>query len=242
MTYKKNLMGLNILIFDIHKACDRIVSKLSAKEGSYFCFINIHSLMESQKNTNLKRDLNDSSGNFPDGIGITWTLGLKNNVRGTDMMLKLCSYASENNLKIFLYGNTDDTLKKLETKLKLMYPSLKIVGKISPPFRELTKEEDKTIIQKINKMNPDILFVSLGAPKQEIWMAEHKGKIKAVQLGVGAAFDFITGKVKQAPKWMQKIGLEWFYRMFQQPKKTIYRMSLVPEFILRVLIQNVRKN
>ena len=213
------------------EALNIINRKIRSKKEGYFCFVNIHSLMESQKNPKLKMALNQSSGNFPDGMGIAWTLGLRKNMRGTDMMIKLCSY----DYRIFLYGNTQETLDKLEQKLKLMFPKIKIVGKISPPFRKLTNKEDDRIVNKINKANPDIVFVSLGAPKQEIWMAEHKGKVKAVQLGVGAAFDFITGNVKQAPRWMQKSGLEWFYRMFQQPRKTIYRMSLVPEFILRLI-------
>jgi N-acetylglucosaminyldiphosphoundecaprenol N-acetyl-beta-D-mannosaminyltransferase len=203
--------------------------------------------MESHKDAELKKVLTQSSGNFPDGMGVAWALKIlghrfKDRVRGADFMLKLCSYAAENNLKIFLYGNTEDTIAVLKEKLKSLFPKLHIAGAISPPFRALTKEEDEAFVKQINDADPDILFVSLGAPKQEKWMADHKGRIKAVQIGVGAAFSFITGKVKEAPKWMQKTGLEWLFRLPQQPQKTIYRMSLVPEFLLRTFLQIVKRN
>ena len=121
-----------------------------------------------------------------------------------------------------------------------MYPGINIVGSISPPFRELTEEEDARFVKEINDADPDILFVSLGAPKQERWMAAHKGRIKAVQLGVGAAFDFMIGEIKQAPVWMQKMPLEWLHRMPQQPKKTFIRMLVVPKFFFLVFLQSIR--
>jgi N-acetylglucosaminyldiphosphoundecaprenol N-acetyl-beta-D-mannosaminyltransferase len=152
-------------------------------------------------------------------------------------MLKVCNFASREGLKIFLYGNTKTTLNVLEKRLSKLFPSLNIVDSISPPFRELTKEEDRIMVDRINNSDPDILFVSLGAPKQEKWMAACKGRIKAIQLGVGAAFDFIVGDVNQAPVWMQKTYLEWLYRLPQQPKKTAIRMLLLPEFLLLLLRQ-----
>jgi N-acetylglucosaminyldiphosphoundecaprenol N-acetyl-beta-D-mannosaminyltransferase len=135
-----------------------------------------------------------------------------------------------------------ETLLLLSEKLKNLFPELNIAGSISPPFRPLTKEEDDVYVKKINDSGADILFVSLGAPKQEYWMYEHKERIKPIQLGVGAAFSFITCKVKQAPYWMQKSGLEWLYRLPQEPKKTIIRMSLVPEFLFRTFIQFLKNN
>lgn len=240
-----NLHGIKFLPFDIDRSLHEVVQYIPEKNGDYFCFANIHVVMESQKDTQLKEALNKAAGNFPDGMGVAWALKFLGNkfhgrVRGADFMLRLCSYASENNVKIFLYGNTEETLAALKEKLNALYPGIKIVGSISPPFRELTSEEDENIVQKINEADPDVLFVSLGAPKQEKWMAMHRGRIRAVQLGVGAAFDFLTERVKQAPVWMQNAYLEWLYRMPQQPKKTIYRMSLVPEFVFRTLIQFVK--
>jgi len=240
-----NLHGIKFLPFDIDRSLHEVVQSIPEKNGDYFCFANIHVVMESQKDTQLKEALDNATGNFPDGMGVAWALKFLGNrfrgrVRGADFTIKLCKYASKHNLKFFFYGNTEETLSLLKEKLNKLYPGLIIAGSISPPFRALTEEEDAAYVKQINDSNADILFVSLGAPKQEKWMAEHKGRIKAVQLGVGAAFSFITGKVKQAPVWMQKTGLEWLYRMPQEPKKTIYRMSLVPEFALRTLIQFVK--
>jgi N-acetylglucosaminyldiphosphoundecaprenol N-acetyl-beta-D-mannosaminyltransferase len=237
-----SLQGIQFLAIDINQALETVMRYIPKKKGDYFCFVNIHVVMESHRDPELKKVLNQAAGNFPDGMGVAWALKFLGNkfqgrVRGADFTIKLCEYASKNNVKIFLYGNTEETLAALKEKLNALYPGIKIDGSISPPFRELTSEEDENIVKKINEADPDVLFVSLGAPKQEKWMAEHRGRIRAVQLGVGAAFDFLTERVKQAPVWMQNSYLEWLYRMPQQPKKTIYRMSLVPEFVLRTLIQ-----
>jgi len=203
-------------------------------------------VMESYKDYSFRDIINQSAGNFPDGKGLVMGLGMLGHhfdfkVRGTDLMLKLCSYAAENGLKIFLYGNTEKNLGALKIRLNELFPGISIVGAISPPFRELTEEEDVRFVKKINDADPDILFVSLGAPKQERWMAAHKGRIKAVQLGVGAAFDFIAGNIKQAPVWMQRLPLEWMHRMPQQPKKTFMRMLLVPKFFFLTLLQLLRE-
>jgi N-acetylglucosaminyldiphosphoundecaprenol N-acetyl-beta-D-mannosaminyltransferase len=241
-----DLQGVKFLPVGIEEALKEVIGYIPQKKGDYFCFANIHVVMESHKDLELKSILNSSAGNFPDGMGVAWALkflgnNFKDRVRGSDFMLKICSYAAENNLRIFFYGNTEETLAELKQKLKTLFPGIQIAGSIYPPFRTLTKEEDEAFLKTINDAAPDILFISLGAPKQEKWMAMHKGRIKAVQLGVGAAFSFITGKVRQAPVWMQKTGLEWLYRMPQEPKKTVYRMSLVPGFLLRILLQFIKK-
>ncbi len=238
------LSGIKLHPIDIDSALKIVAQSIPKKGGDYFCFSNIHLVMEGIKHDEIKNALNNATANFPDGMGVAWALKFLGNnfndrVRGADFMLKLCEYASKNNLKIFFYGNTEETLQALKEKLKSMYPRLNIAGAISPPFSPLTKEEDEAYVRQINGSGADILFVSLGAPKQEKWMYEHKGRINPVQLGVGAAFSFITGKVKQSPKWMQKTGLEWLYRLPQEPKKTIYRMSLVPEFLFRLFIQKL---
>lgn len=246
MIEKADLQGVRIFPVDLDQAVEVVAGSIPQKNGDYFCFSNIHVVMESHRNPELKSILNNATANFPDGMGVALALKFLGNtfegrVRGADFMLKLCSHASKNNLKIFFYGNSEETLSVLKEKLLGLFPGIKIAGSISPPFRELTKDEDQAFVEKINAAGPDMLFISLGAPKQERWMSEHKGRIKAVQLGVGAAFSFITGKVKPAPKWMQKTALEWLYRLPQEPKKTIYRMSLVPGFIFRILSQLVRK-
>jgi len=240
-----HLHGVKFVPASVEEALQKVIDYIPKKNGDYFCFSNIHLVMECYKNEELKKIVNNSTANFPDGMGTAGALKMLGNsfndrVRGTDLMLELCSYAAEHNLKIFLYGNTENTLISLEEKLKDLFPGIDIAGTLSPPFHALTHEEDEFIVNTINQSAPDILFVSLGAPKQEIWMAEHIGRVQAVQLGVGAAFDFITRKMKQAPVWMQKAYMEWLYRLPQQPKKTISRMALVPEFLLLLSKQYIR--
>jgi N-acetylglucosaminyldiphosphoundecaprenol N-acetyl-beta-D-mannosaminyltransferase len=237
-----DLQGIKFLPVGMEGALQKVAKHIPRRKGDYFCFANIHVVMECHRDNNLKSILNNSAANFPDGMGVARALKMLGNrfggrVRGADFVLRLCDYASKNNLKVFFYGNTEETLALLSEKLKGLYPGLNIAGAASPPFRSLTKEEDDAYVRQINGSEADILFVSLGAPRQEKWMAEHKGRIKAVQLGVGAAFSFLTGKVKQAPLWMQKTYLEWLYRLPQEPVKTIYRMSLVPGFLVRILMQ-----
>ncbi len=246
MAERANLQGIRLLSVGIEGAIEEVVQYLPRGKGDFFCLANIHLLMEAQKQADLKEALDQAAGNFPDGMGVAWALKLlgkrfQGRVRGTDLMLRLCSFASEHRLKVFLYGNTKETLATIEKRLRTLFPGIEIAGAISPPFRDLTTQEDQIMTRQINEANPAILFVSLGAPKQEKWMAAHKGRVKAVQLGVGAAFDFIVEKVKQAPVWMQRVGLEWLYRMPQQPKKTIYRMSLVPSFVVRTLLEAIRR-
>lgn len=236
------LQGIKFSPVDISAALELVINRISQKDGGYYCLANIHVVMESHRDCEFKKVLNNAAGVFADGMGTAGALKylshmFSDRVRGADLMLGLCKYAAENDCKMFLYGNTDSTLDALVEKLGALYPGIPIAGTISPPFRELTADEDDVIIRQINNSDPDILFVSLGAPKQEKWMAAHKGRIKAIQLGVGAAFDYLAGDLKQAPGWMQRHYLEWLYRLPQQPEKTIARMLLLPEFLIRLFIQ-----
>ena len=237
-----NFQGIRLYPVDLDGAVEIVARSILKRNGEYFCFANIHVVMEGLKNQEFKRILNGSTANFPDGMGVARALKMlghrfEGRVRGADCMLRLCEYASKNDLKVFFYGNTEETLALLSEKLQGLYAGLCVAGSVSPPFRALTKEEDYAYVRQINASEADILFVSLGAPKQEKWMADHKGKIKAVQLGVGAAFSFLTGRVRQSPEWMQNSSLEWLYRLPQEPKKTISRMLLVPEFLYRLFMQ-----
>ncbi len=242
MYHSAILQGVKFLPITIDRAVQVVVDNIGKNPGAYFCLVNIHVVMESHRNPALKTVLNNATGVFADGMGTAGALKFlgymfKDRVRGTDLMLKLCEYSAKNGLRVYLYGNTTETLKRLSNELIRRFPGLRICGFYSPPFRNLTQEEDEDVVNMINKTNPHILFVSLGAPKQELWMFTHKGRIRAAQLGVGAAFDYIVGNIKDAPDWMKRHYLEWLYRLPQQPKKTIYRMSLLPEFLIRLFIQ-----
>jgi N-acetylglucosaminyldiphosphoundecaprenol N-acetyl-beta-D-mannosaminyltransferase len=160
----------------------------------------------------------------PDGAPIAWTLRLKGNrtqerVDGPGMMLRLCAQAEVENLRIGLYGASNETLRALTGELRRAFPKLEIAYAHSPPFRELTAAEDAAVCSAITEAGVGLLFVGLGCPKQEYWMARHRSLIPAVMLGVGAAFEFHAGTVSRAPRWMRENGLEWLYRMASQPRR-----------------------
>jgi len=242
----QTLLEVKLLPVGLDNALRMVIDRVGGRNGDYFCLCNIHIVMECYKDHSYRDIINQSTANFPDGKGLVMGLTMLGHhvdfkVRGTDLMLRLCEYAAKNGLKIFLYGDTEKNLDALKERLDDLFPGIDIVGAVSPPFRELTEEEDAKYVNEINDADPDILFVSLGAPKQERWMAAHKGRVKAVQLGVGAAFDFIIGDIKQAPVWMQRMPLEWLHRMPQQPKKTFIRMIVVPKFFFLVFLQLLKE-
>ena len=142
---------------------------------------------------------------------------------GPDYLKEIISISEEQGYRHYFYGSTEETLKKLEESLKKDYPEVQIAGMYSPPFRPLSAEEDLEITKKINESHADFVWVGLGAPKQECWMAEHQGKINGFMVGVGAAFDYMAGNIERAPLWMQKMNLEWLYRLMQEPKRLFKR-------------------
>ena len=203
--------------------------------------------MTAYKDVHFQKILNESIIATPDGMPLVWNLKLlgaknQNRVDGPNLMLKICESSGKMDIPIFLYGNTEECLDKLENKLKLEYPNIKICGKYSPPFRRLTHKEDNEVINMINKSGAKVIFVSLGAPKQEIWMNEHKDKVKGVMIGVGAAFDFIVGNINRAPLTMQKLGLEWLYRLVQEPKKTWKKYVINNPLYIVLMIKQILKS
>lgn len=191
---------------------------------SYVCIANTHSLVTATNNIKFFDALNNADIVTPDGMPLVWALkrvGFKhqNRVDGPKLMEKLCEISATNQYKIFLYGSTEETLNQLENELLARYSKIKIVGKISPPFGEITKQKNEEMIRKINSTNPDLVFVGLGCPKQEIWMAENSNQINSILLGVGAAFDFIAGNQKRPHYIIQNMGLEWLYRLVSEPKR-----------------------
>ena len=138
-------------------------------------------------------------------------------------MKEILKISSQEGYRHFFYGSTEKTLLKLSRTIERRYPDVQVAGMYSPPFRSLSKEEDEEIIRKINESEADFVWVGLGAPKQERWMAEHQGKVQGFMIGVGAAFDYLAGNIERAPMWMQKANLEWLYRLMQEPKRLFKR-------------------
>ena len=142
---------------------------------------------------------------------------------GPDYMKEILQISKEEGYRHFFYGSTEETLKKLQRTLNRSYPNVQVAGMYSPPFRALSSEEDEKIVEMINESNADFVWIGLGAPKQERWMAEHQGRVKGFMIGVGAAFDYEAGNIERAPMWMQKANLEWLYRLLQEPKRLFKR-------------------
>ena len=222
------ILNTNINVTNMNEVLGTLANSLEEIRGDYVCVANVHTTVMSFRNESYRKIQNESWMTLPDGKPLSIVSKRRGyieaeRVPGPDLMPKVFEMSKEKGYRHFFYGSTEDTLTMLRKRIEDKYPYLNIVGMYSPPFRKLTDEEDIEIIERINEAYPDFVWVALGAPKQEIWMAEHKGKINAIMLGVGAAFDFEAGTVKRAPKWMQELCLEWFYRIMQDPKRLIAR-------------------
>ena len=217
-------------------------------ERYYVTITNPHSVMLCRDDEQMQKATRSAALTLPDGIGIILAakiLGYSHSgrVTGPDLMLKCCDKGRERNYRHFFYGGAESVADKLAEKLSKKYHGLKVVGTYCPPFRKLTKDEDKHVVDMINVARPDILWVGLGAPKQEKWMFDHLGKIKATaMIGVGAAFDFHSGNVKRAPVWMQTCHIEWVYRFALDPRR-MWQRYLVnsPIFLAKVVAQRIKR-
>ena len=217
------------------------------KKSRVVCLCNVHSIVTARQTASLRKALVEADIVAPDGAPVAWVLrklGYRSQERinGPDLMWKYCNYAQSTNQSIFLYGCTKEVLNALKEKLLIVYPNLKVAGAIAPPFRPLTTEEDASAVAEINNSGAGVVFVSLGCPKQELWMADHSGRINAVMIGVGAAFEYHAGVIKRAPAWMQDHGLEWMHRLATEPARlwkrylvtnTLFLLGLIHQFITK---------
>ena len=229
-----------------HTAFQTIQQWATARESRYICICNVHSLITARHDKALRQALDGADMATPDGMPITWMLrqmGFPNQQRinGPDLMWNYCEVAQRLQEPVFFYGNTPATLETLKQKLKQTFAALQIAGSFSPPFRALTEVEDQEIVNLINASGARVVFVSLGCPKQELWMAAHRGRIHAVMIGVGAAFDYHAGTLARAPLWMQMRGLEWLYRLYTEPRR-LWKRYLVTNtlFLLGASWQLIR--
>jgi len=229
-------INVNETSYDV--ATNQIQTWAAFNQGRYICIANVHVLMEAHDSTDFRNIVNTADLVTPDGLPLVWMMRLKGGrsqqrVYGPTLMLHVLDAAAQNNIPVGFYGGAPDVLDALINHMKLRYEGLNVAFCWSPPFRSMSPEEDSILLKRINQSGVRILFVGLGCPKQEIWMFEHREKIGAVMLGVGAAFDFHAGAKPQAPAWMQNIGLEWLFRLFMEPRR-LWRRYLYhnPRFIL----------
>ena len=228
---KFDILGVQVSAINIEEGCFLIDSFIVHKTKTYVCVAPVSTIVECQNNPKYKEVINQAGIVTPDGIPVVW-LGRSagySNVRrtyGPDLMLAVCDKGQEKGYRHFLYGATPKTLELLEENLKKKFPAINIVGKYAPPFRqEIFEEYD--ILNRINNSGADLLWVAIGAPKQDFWMYKYRSELNVpVMLGVGAAFDFIAGTKPQAPLWMQRSGLEWFFRLCCEPKRLWKRYLL----------------
>lgn len=248
MQNRLNILGVNISAINMHQAIASVDAWISQEKKNYICVTPAHGIMECQRQPELRQLFNASGLTTPDGMSIVWLLRLHghkhvNRVYGPDLMLAICEHSLHRGYRHYLYGGAPGIPEKLSESLQSKYPGLQIVGTYSPPFHPLTPEEDQIITEQINAAQPDIVWVGISTPKQERWMAEHLGNISApVLIGVGAAFDFLSGNKKQAPRWIQHSGLEWLFRLASEPRRLWKRYAMYPVFLLLVLAQMLKIN
>jgi N-acetylglucosaminyldiphosphoundecaprenol N-acetyl-beta-D-mannosaminyltransferase len=206
------------------EALDRIFGWAEEHDSRAVYFCNAHSVVTGSLSPDFAHLVARADLAAPDGMPVAWMLRRhgfpgQQRISGPDLMLAYCERAAKNGHSIFLLGSDPDTLAKLHRRLERQYEGLRIAGAISPPFRQLSAEEDQRIVDVINATDARVLFVGLGCPKQEWWIDSHRGIVQAVMIGVGAAFQFHAGVVARAPPWMQKAGLEWLFRLACEPRK-----------------------
>ena len=217
---------------------ENLLSNPAALPGHYICVTSVHGIMVANEVSVVKEALNKADIVTPDGMPVVWALrsfGARDQSRvyGPELMLRLCAQAAHENHRIYLHGGSPDTLVELERRLTARFPDLAIAGAYSPPFRELTDEECKQSLARIVTSEADFVFIGISTPKQDLWMAANSPKLPGViMVGVGAAFDFHAGRVKQAPRWVQGAGLEWLFRLLTEPKRLWKRYLLTTPIFL----------
>ncbi len=218
-------------------AVERVVDLARRDSGAYVCFGTVHMIMESFDSHEFAGRVNAADIIVPDGMPTVWMQRLQKadkpeRVRANDLMMLLMARAEKEGLKVGFYGGKQEVIDAILERARREHPALEIAYAFSPPFRPLTAEEDDEITAKINTSGAQMLFMGLGCPKQENWMAAHKDRLTCVMLGVGASFDFYAGNVKESPAWLGRFGLEWLYRLTQEPKR-LWRRYLIlnPRFM-----------
>jgi N-acetylglucosaminyldiphosphoundecaprenol N-acetyl-beta-D-mannosaminyltransferase len=239
-----SVLGTWVDAVDPASALREIAAWLAGGLGGYVCVANVHAVMEALRDDRFRHVYNQAGLIVPDGMPLVWVGRLRGHagvrrVYGPDLMLELCGRLARAGRSAFFYGGSPGVAAELAERLCARFPGLRCAGSHSPPFRALSASEEEDVVRLLNTAGPDVIFVGLGCPRQEKWMAALRDRLCApVLVGVGAAFDFHTGRVPQAPRWMQSAGLEWLFRLAQEPSR-LWRRYLVynPLFIFHVTLQ-----
>lgn len=237
------IMGVKIAAINMDWLLEFTQKNIKTLAGDYICVSNVHTTVTAWEDKDYCHIQNGGIMAIPDGgplSSVGQKRGYKNMKRttGPSFMGEIFKISAEKGYRHYFYGSKEETLELLYRKLNQSYPGIQIVGMYSPPFRPTTEDEDKAIVDRINETKPDFVWVGLGAPKQEKWMAAHQGKINGLMIGVGAGFDYYAENIKRAPEWMQKCNLEWVYRLLQDPKRLFKRYwSTNTKFIWNAMVK-----
>jgi N-acetylglucosaminyldiphosphoundecaprenol N-acetyl-beta-D-mannosaminyltransferase len=240
---RQSILGVEINITNMPQVTATIHDWIVQCDPHYVCVTPAHSIMDCYYNPNLLKVFNQSGLTTPDGMSVVWTLKVMGHkhvgrVYGPDLMHALCKVSLDRGYSHYFYGGAQGVVEELSNRLNSTYPGLQIAGHYTPPFGKVSLEENRHIIEQIRATSPDILWVGISSPRQELWMAEHVNKLDVpVLIGVGAAFDFLSGRKQQAPKWIQRSGLEWLYRFIREPIRMWPRYSRYPLFVLLLFAQ-----
>lgn len=222
------ILGVQIAAIDMPWLLRFTEENLKQLSGDYICVSNVHTTVTAWEDPSYMEVQNGGILAIPDGGPLSTTgrrRGYANmrRVTGPDYMVEAISDGLDKGWRHYFYGSTPETLRQMEENLRKRFPGIQIAGTYSPPFRPLTQEEDEQVIAGIADAQPDFVWVGLGAPKQEIWMRQHQGRVHGLMVGVGAAFDYAAENIYRAPNWMQRHNLEWFYRLLQDPRRLFKR-------------------
>jgi N-acetylglucosaminyldiphosphoundecaprenol N-acetyl-beta-D-mannosaminyltransferase len=239
-----NVLGVNVSAIDLDRAVEMADRWISAENRGYICVTGVHGVMEAQSDPEFQHILNHAFINTPDGMPMSWVGRLQgfskmDRVFGPDLMASLCQLSIERNYRNFLYGGEPGVAELLKEKLENTFPGLQIVGTYTPPFRNLTSEEEEDIFGQLQTSRPHILWVGLSTPKQERFMARYIDRLQVPLLvGVGAAFDYHTGRINDCSDWIKSAGLQWFHRLLQDPRRLWKRyLKNNPAFLWKIALQ-----
>jgi len=241
-----DILGVKVNAISMKQSLQAIEGWINSRQAHYVCLAPAHSIMECYDHPELRTIYNRSGLTTPDGMPIVWLCRWSGHpeverVYGPDLLKAACKYGDKLGWRHYFYGGTSEVIFKLISRLQENVPGLQVAGTASPPFRNLTEEEDKQVIEGIRTAHPDLVWVGIGSPRQERWMVEHLNRLDVpVLIGVGAAFDFLSGNKPQAPRWVQRSGLEWLFRLISEPRRLWRRYLLnYPRFIALMLRQYV---
>lgn len=243
-----DVFGIDISAINMNRALDLSERWIATGKSAYICMTGVHGVMEAQSNANLRRILNEAFINAPDGMPMSWVGWLQGHMQmdrvyGPDFMANLCRLSVSKGYRHYLYGGQPGVAQELKDALQKRFPGLQVVGTCTPPFRNLTQDEEDALLKDVQDAKPDILWVGLSTPRQECFMADYMQRLHVpLVVGVGAAFDFHTGRLHEAPAWIKRAGFQWLHRLLQDPRRLWKRYLLNnPVFLWRMVLQLLRQ-